>query len=105
MAQAVFDPHLFPYKYPKHFSNLVHSTHAYLPMKMEQTECSETSAYKIRTPGNYPEESIQYSEHDEILKSRIVILTHLLYLIFYPSPLFVAVLINYFAAKLHDGFA
>jgi len=31
----------------------------YLPMKMEQTECSETSAYKIQTPGNYPEESIQ----------------------------------------------
>jgi len=28
----------------------------YLPMKMEQTECSETSAYKIQTPGNYPEE-------------------------------------------------
>jgi len=24
----------------------------YLPMKME--ECSETSAYKIQTPGNYP---------------------------------------------------
>jgi len=31
----------------------------YAPMKMEQTECSEMSAYKIRTPGNYPEESIQ----------------------------------------------
>jgi len=30
-----------------------------LPMKMEQTECSETSAYKIQTPGNYPEENIQ----------------------------------------------
>jgi len=29
-------------------------------MKMEQTECSETSAYKIQTPGNYPKESIQY---------------------------------------------
>jgi len=28
-------------------------------MKMEQTECSETSAYKIQTPVNYPEESIQ----------------------------------------------
>ena len=28
-------------------------------MKMEQTECSETLAYKIQTPGNYPEESIQ----------------------------------------------
>jgi len=25
---------------------------------MEQTECSETSAYKIQTPGNYPEENI-----------------------------------------------
>jgi hypothetical protein len=29
-------------------------------MKMEQTECSETPAYKIQTPGNYPEESIQH---------------------------------------------
>jgi len=28
-------------------------------MKMEQTECSETLAYKIQMPGNYPEESIQ----------------------------------------------
>jgi len=28
-------------------------------MKMEQTECSETSANKIQTLGNYPEESIQ----------------------------------------------
>jgi len=28
-------------------------------MKLEQAECSETSAYKIQTPGNYPEESIQ----------------------------------------------
>jgi len=26
---------------------------------MEQTECSETSAYKIQTPEKYPEESIQ----------------------------------------------
>jgi len=32
------------------------------------TECSETSAYKIQTPGNYPEESIQHSEHGESLK-------------------------------------
>jgi len=28
-------------------------------MKMEQTECSKISAYKIQTPGNYPKESIQ----------------------------------------------
>jgi hypothetical protein len=27
------------------------------------------SAYKIQTPGNYPEESIQQSEHGESLKS------------------------------------
>jgi hypothetical protein len=30
-------------------------------MKMEQIECSETSAYKIQTPGNHPEENIQNS--------------------------------------------
>ena len=30
-------------------------------MNMEQTECSETSAYKIQTQGNYPEENIQQS--------------------------------------------
>jgi hypothetical protein len=29
-------------------------------MKMEQTECSETSAYKIQTPGNYPEKNIKH---------------------------------------------
>jgi len=40
-------------------------------MKMEQTECSEMSAYKIQTPGNYPEESMQHSEQGESLKSRI----------------------------------
>jgi len=28
-------------------------------MKMEQTVCSEMSAYKIQTRGNYPEENIQ----------------------------------------------
>jgi len=30
-------------------------------MKMEQTECSETSAYKIQTPENYhPEEILEF---------------------------------------------
>jgi hypothetical protein len=29
-------------------------------MKMEQTECSETSVYKIQTPGNYPDENTQH---------------------------------------------
>jgi len=46
------------------------SFYTYMPMKMEQIECFETSAYKIQTPGNYPEESIQHSEHGESLKSR-----------------------------------
>jgi len=35
-------------------------------MKMEQTECSETSAYKFQTPKNYPEESIQHSGQGKI---------------------------------------
>jgi len=30
-------------------------------MKLEETECSETSSYKIQTPGIYPEESKQLS--------------------------------------------
>jgi len=31
-------------------------THSsYLPACEDGTECSETSAYKIQTPGNYPE--------------------------------------------------
>jgi hypothetical protein len=46
--------------------------HSYLPMKMEQTDCSETSAYKIQTPGSYPEERIQHSEQGESLKPRIL---------------------------------
>ena len=39
-------------------------------MKMEQTDRFETSAYKIQTPGNYPEENIHHSEQGESLKSR-----------------------------------
>jgi hypothetical protein len=38
-----------------HLHRQVGILHTYQPMKMEQTE----SAYKIQTPGNYPEESIQ----------------------------------------------
>jgi len=43
-------------------------------MKMEQTECSETSAYTIQTPGNYPEENIQHTELGESLKSRRILM-------------------------------
>jgi hypothetical protein len=52
---------------PKLFSNLAIHLLAY----EDGTECSETSAYKIQTPGNYPEENIQHTEHGESLKSRI----------------------------------
>jgi len=43
---------------------------SYLPAYEDGTVCSETSAYKIRSPGNYPEESIQHSERGQSLKSR-----------------------------------
>jgi len=32
-------------------------------MKMEQKECSETSAYKLQAPGNYQEGSIQQPDN------------------------------------------
>jgi hypothetical protein len=35
----------------------------YPRMKMEQSGCSETLAYKLQTPVNHREESIQHSEH------------------------------------------
>ena len=38
------------------------------------TECSETSAHKIQTPGNHPKERIRQLEHGESLKSRILII-------------------------------
>jgi hypothetical protein len=41
-------------------------------MKMEQTECSETPAHKLQTPGNYPKESIEHLEYGKSLKSRIL---------------------------------
>ena len=50
------------------FRNTLFHLHRRVGVKMEQTECSETSVYTIQTPGNYPEESIQRSEHGESLK-------------------------------------
>jgi len=35
------------------------SFYTHLPAYEDGTECSETSAYKIQTPENYPEESTQ----------------------------------------------
>ena len=55
----------------KYLNILNPSYSSYLPAYEDGTECSETSAHKIQTPGNYPEESMQHSEHGESLKSRI----------------------------------
>ena len=41
-------------------------------LKMELIQGSETSANHNLTPGKYPEENIQYSNHGESLKSRMV---------------------------------
>jgi hypothetical protein len=41
------------------FRNTLSVPSSYPHTKMEQTECSETLAYKIQTPENYPEESIK----------------------------------------------
>jgi hypothetical protein len=43
-------------------------------MKLEQTECSETSAFKIQTPGKYPEEYLPHLQHGESLKTVIYFL-------------------------------
>jgi hypothetical protein len=40
-------------------------------MKMEQTECFETSAYKIQTPGNYPEEDIQQQKESRLSGAKL----------------------------------
>ena len=65
LAQAIFEPNLFPYKY----SNILKPSHSsYLSAYEDGTECSETSEYKIQTPRNYPEESRQHSEQGRSLK-------------------------------------
>ena len=43
-------------------------------MKMELSECSETSAHKIQMLGSDQKERIQHSEHGESLKSSFIII-------------------------------
>jgi len=58
----------FPYKNP----NIFPTQTFFIPTCLWRCnrQCSETSAYKIQTPGNHPKESIQRSEHGRSLKSR-----------------------------------
>jgi hypothetical protein len=41
------------------FRNTLFHLYGQVPAYEDGTDCSETSAYKIQTPGNYPEENIQ----------------------------------------------
>ena len=63
-GSGYFRAKLFPYNNPTFLKP--NSLYTHLPAYEDGTECSETSAYKIQTPGHYPEESIQlvqnYSE-------------------------------------------
>jgi hypothetical protein len=58
LAQAIFKPDLFLYKYPNNLIPVI--LPAYTAYE-DRTECSETSAYKIQTPGNHLKERIQQS--------------------------------------------
>jgi len=58
------------YKIPCFLSQIILYTQ---PLKMELTQGSETSANYNLTPGKYPKEHIQYSNHGKSLKSRILI--------------------------------
>jgi hypothetical protein len=70
LAQTKFFMYVFFWVIPRrlNFISRRFGLFTFLPMKMEQIECSETSAFKIQTPGNHPEENIQHTEHGESLK-------------------------------------
>jgi hypothetical protein len=53
-------------KYPNILNPIYTS---YLLAYEDETECSETLAFKLQTPVNQPEESIRHTEHSESLKS------------------------------------
>jgi hypothetical protein len=71
MAQAIFEPNFFPYDTPTFLKPS--SFYIHLPAYEDGTVKSVTKRQKILLPTlrNYPEESIQHSEHGESLKSRI----------------------------------
>jgi hypothetical protein len=54
---------------------------SYLPVYEDGKECSETSAYKIQTPGNYPEENIQHVWSPLILKRNRTSTTERIYIV------------------------
>jgi hypothetical protein len=59
-TQAIFWAKPFHVLYPT-LSTAV-TLHTHLPMKMEQTQCSEMLAFKLQMLGNNPEERIGYTK-------------------------------------------
>ena len=43
----------------------------HLPLKMEPTVSSETSAIRTQAPGNFPKKNTLHLEHGESLKTRM----------------------------------
>jgi len=60
-----------------------------------KTECSEASAYKIQTPGNYTEENIQPTENGEILKSRIVFVSFFYFSLYSYCFILTRIIVNF----------
>jgi len=57
-------------------------------MNMEQIELSETSAYDIQTPGNYPEESIQHSDAGELPRRKHTIFSTQSHCLFHATQIY-----------------
>ena len=65
--------HCVTIAYNIQYNNMLYRFVAYIqPLKMELTQGSETSANYNLTPGKYPKEYIQYSNHGESLKSSML---------------------------------
>jgi len=61
LAQAIFEPNFFPYKYP---NILNHSHSSYLLACEDGTDrVFQNVGIQIQMPGNYPEESIQLQKN------------------------------------------
>jgi len=72
-------------------------------MNMEQTECSETSAYKIQRPGNYPEESIKMFKARRKFEIKKITFSTFIYLfIFYFRTVHVVIYLFYSNQLMHS---
>jgi hypothetical protein len=61
----------------RRFGTLCRSHHQQV-LKMELTQCSETSAFYTQTPGKYLEDNSSLLQHGESLKSRMLTITDII---------------------------